>query len=98
VGLADPTISTFQIDENLPLLDAGQERDKWGAPQREVVVAKNTGSGKRVGLIKDRYQKKNSRTGLWDKYNKRGDYVGTKKTGGPFKSIVRLEGRNPKRG
>lgn len=60
-------------------------------------VAKNTGKGKRVGLIKDRYQKWNSRTGLWDKYNKRGDYVGTKKTGGPFKSIIRLFGRNPRR-
>lgn len=60
-------------------------------------MAKNTGKGKRVGLIKDRYQKRNSRTGLWDKYNKRGDYVGTKKTGGPFKSIVRLIGRNPRR-
>jgi len=60
-------------------------------------VAKNTGKGKRIGLVKDRYQKKNSRTGLWDKYNKRGDYVGTKKTGGPFKSIVKLSGRNPRR-
>lgn len=60
-------------------------------------MAKNTGAGKRIGLVKDRYQKKNSRTGLWDKYNKRGDYVGTKKTGGPFKSIVKLIGRNPRR-
>ena len=65
---------------------------------KEVSMAKNTGAGKRVGLVKDRYQKKNSRTGLWDKYNKRGDYVGTKKSGGPFKAIVRLVGRNPKRG
>jgi hypothetical protein len=60
-------------------------------------MAKNTGKGKRVGLIKDRYQKKNTRTGLWDKYDKRGNYVGTKKTGGPFKSILRLIGRNPRR-
>jgi len=60
-------------------------------------VAKNTGEGKRVGIIKDRYQKKNSRTGLWDKYDSGGDYVGTKKTGGPFKSIIRLVGRNPRR-
>lgn len=64
---------------------------------QEVVVAKNTGQGKRVGLIKNRYQKKNSRTGLWDKYDKKGNYVGTKKTGGPFKSIIRLIGRNPRR-
>ena len=61
-------------------------------------MAKNTGSGRRVGLVKDRYQKKNSRTGLWDKYNKRGDYIGTKKSGGRFKDIVGLIGRNPKRG
>lgn len=60
-------------------------------------VAKNTGKGKRIGIIKDRFQKKNSRTGLWDKYNKRGDYIGTKKSGGPFKSIIRLIGRNPRR-
>jgi len=60
-------------------------------------VAKNTGQGKRVGLIKGRYQKKNSRTGLWDKYDKRGNYMSTKKTGGPFKSIIRLIGRNPRR-
>lgn len=60
-------------------------------------MAKNTGQGKRVGLIKNRYQKKNSRTGLWDKYDKKGNYVGTKKTGGPFKSIIRLIGRNPRR-
>lgn len=60
-------------------------------------MARNTGSGKRIGLVKNRYQKKNSLTGLWDKYNKRGDYVGTKKSGGPFKGIVRLSGRNPRR-
>lgn len=60
-------------------------------------MAKNTGKGKRVGIVKDRYQKKNSRTALWDKYDKRGNYVGTKKTDGPFKSIIRLIGRNPRR-
>jgi hypothetical protein len=60
-------------------------------------VAINTGKGKRVGIVKDRYQKQNSRTGLWDKYDKQGNYVGTKKTGGPFKSIIRLIGRNPRR-
>lgn len=60
-------------------------------------MAKNTGNNMRVGLIKDRYQKKNTRTGLWDKYDRQGNYVGTKKTGGMFKSIVRLVGRNPRR-
>lgn len=60
-------------------------------------MAKNTGNNKRVGLIKDRYQKKNTRTGLWDKYDRKGNYVGTKKTGGIFKSIVWLVGRNPRR-
>lgn len=65
--------------------------------ERGGVVAKNTGKGKRVGIVKDRYQKKNSRTGLWDKYDKRGNYVGTKKTSGPFKSIIKLIGRNPRR-
>jgi len=62
------------------------------------VVATNTGKGKGIGFMKNRYQKKNSRTGLWDKYDKRGNYVGTKKTGGgPFKSIIGLIGRNPRR-
>lgn len=54
--------------------------------------------GKRVGLVRDRYQKKNTRTGLWDKYDRKGNYVGTKKSDGPWKAIVRLVGRNPKRG
>ncbi|MHA7191067.1 hypothetical protein ACX80N_12335 [Arthrobacter sp. MDT2-16] len=65
--------------------------------EKGVVVAKNTGRGTRVGLIKDRYQKQNTKSGLWEKYDKKGNYVGTKKTGDPFKSIVRLIGRNPKR-
>lgn len=60
-------------------------------------MAKNTGVGRRIGLIKGRYQKQNSRTGLWDKYSKGGDYLGTKKTGGPFKGIIKLAGRNPRR-
>lgn len=60
-------------------------------------MAKNTGRGKRVGLVKNRYQKFNPLSGLWDKFDGRGHYVGSKKTGGPFKSIVRLVGRNPHR-
>lgn len=60
-------------------------------------MAKNTGKGKRRGLVKNRYQKKNSGTGLWDKYSGNGDYLGTKKTGGPFKGIIKLVGRNPRR-
>lgn len=60
-------------------------------------MARNTGRGRRIGLVRNRYQKRNSVTGLWDKYNRRGDYLGTKRSGGPFKAIVRLVGRNPKR-
>jgi hypothetical protein len=60
-------------------------------------MAKNTGKGKRRGVIRDRFQKHNPRTGLWDKYDRAGNYVGTKKTGGRFKSIIRLRGRNPRR-
>ncbi len=60
-------------------------------------MAKNTGEGKRIGLIKNRFQKVNTRTGLWDKYDRSGNYVGTKKSGGMFKGIVRLVGRNPRR-
>lgn len=63
----------------------------------EVDVAKNTGSGKRIGLVRNRFQKFNPLTGLWDKFDKGGNYVGTKKTGGAFKSIVKLIGRNPRR-
>ena len=48
-------------------------------------------------MIRKRYQKFNPLTGLWDKYDTRGNYVGTKKTGGPFKSIISLVGRNPRR-
>lgn len=58
-------------------------------------MAKNTGDGKRIGRVRDRFQKFNPLSELWDKYDTGGNYVGTKKTGGPFKSIVRLIGRNP---
>jgi hypothetical protein len=60
-------------------------------------MARNTGSGRRIGLISNRFQKFNPLTGLWDKFDKAGNYVGTKKTGGAYKSIVRLIGRNPHR-
>lgn len=60
-------------------------------------MARNTGSGWRIGLIRNRFQKHNPLSGLWDKFDKAGNYVGTKKTGGPFKSIVKLIGRNPRR-
>jgi hypothetical protein len=60
-------------------------------------MAKNTGNGKRIGLIRNRFQKFNPRTGLWDKYDSRGNYVGSKRTGGAFKSIVKLVGRSPRR-
>lgn len=60
-------------------------------------MAKNTGKGWRIGLIGNRFQKFNPLTGLWDKYDRRGNYISTKKTGGPFKSIIRLLGRNPRR-
>ncbi len=60
-------------------------------------MAKNTGHGRRIGLIRGRFQKFNPISGLWDKYDTKGNYRGSKKTGGPFKSIVRLIGRNPKR-
>lgn len=60
-------------------------------------MARNTGNGRRVGLIRNRYQKFNPLSGLWDKYDRRGHYVGTKRSGGPFKGIVKLVGRNPRR-
>lgn len=60
-------------------------------------MARNTGLGYRIGLLLDRFQKFNSVTGLWDKYDGFGNYLGTKKTGGPFKSIIKLAGRNPRR-
>lgn len=90
----------------LPTLASNDQRQKiyisniLSVPHDGVKGArhgKNTGNSKWIGLVKDRYQKENSCVGLWDKYNRRGDYVGTKKSGGPFKSI-RLLGRNPKRG
>lgn len=60
-------------------------------------MARNTGKGRRIGLIRNRFQKFNPLTGLFDKYDSRGNYVGTKKTGGPFKSVIGLAGRNPRR-
>jgi hypothetical protein len=60
-------------------------------------MAKNTGKGKRIGLIRNRFQKFNPLTERWDKYDAHGNYVGSKTTGGAFKSIVKLVGRNPRR-
>lgn len=61
-------------------------------------MAKNTRAGHRKGIIRNRYQKLNPISGLWDKYTTAGHYVGTKKSGGPFKAIIKLVGRNPRRG
>lgn len=60
-------------------------------------MATNTGNGWRRGLIRRRFQKRNPRTGLWDKYDQSGNYMSSKRTGGPFKSIIKLVGRNPRR-
>ena len=60
-------------------------------------VAKNTGRGYRRGLIRGRFQKFNPISGLWDKYARHGNYLSSKKSGGPFKAIIRLIGRNPRR-
>lgn len=61
-------------------------------------MAKNTGAGSRVGLVRNRFQKFNPVSGLWDKYDRSGNYLGTKRSGGRFKSVVALWGRNPRRG
>ena len=60
-------------------------------------MARNTGNGYRRGLIRGRFQKFNPISGLWDKYDRRGNYLSSKKSGGPLKSIIRLVGRNPRR-
>lgn len=60
-------------------------------------MAKNTGRGRRRGLIRGRFQKFNPISKLWDKYDHGGNYLGSKKSRGPFKAIIRLVGRNPKR-
>ena len=60
-------------------------------------MARNTGNGYRRGLIRGRFQKFNPISGLWDKYDRRGNYLSSQKSGGPFKSIIRLVGRNPRR-
>jgi hypothetical protein len=57
-------------------------------------VAKNTGEGKRIGQLKDRYQQKNERSGLFDKYDGLGNYIASKVTPGPWKGV---ETRNPKK-
>lgn len=50
-------------------------------------MAKNTGMGGRKGFVTDRVQKFNSTTKRWDKYNGRGDFLASKMTAGPWKSI-----------
>ena len=49
---------------------SGTVRTYW-----EVVMAKNTGNRKRVGLLRNRFQKFNPLTGLWGKYDTRGKFV-----------------------
>ena len=43
-------------------------------------MAINTGKGKRVGIVKNRYQKQNPAQDSGTSTTSRGNYVGTKKT------------------
>jgi hypothetical protein len=60
-------------------------------------LAKNHGDG-RKGQILFRYQLLNAATALWDKYDSDGNFMKTKKSPGPWKSIEKRIPRKPPRG
>ena len=60
-------------------------------------MGKNTGEGYRRGQVRDRYQQYNERTDRYDKYDGDGNYVDSKSTPGPFKSVEEREPKKPPR-
>jgi hypothetical protein len=58
-------------------------------------MAKNTGTGSRVGAVKDRTQVKNPRTGDWVERDEepdsktRGQFINVKEDGKPFKGVAK---------
>jgi hypothetical protein len=64
----------------------------------EVALAKNTGEGRRLGQIVNRYQQHNETTGGFDKYDGDGNFLKSKSTPGKFKSIEERKPQKPPRG
>lgn len=60
-------------------------------------MAKNTGEGWRRGQQRDRYQQHNEVTNQWDKYDSQANYLGSKKSGGPYKGVEKRNSRKPPR-
>ena len=58
-------------------------------------MAKNTGTGSRVGAVKDRTQVQNPRTGDWVERDEepdsktRGQFINVKEDGKPFKGVAK---------
>lgn len=50
-------------------------------------MASNTGEGRRVGPVKDRYQVLNFAKNLWDVFDGSGNHLRQKKSPGPAKGI-----------
>lgn len=50
-------------------------------------MAKNTGTGRRRGAVKNRYQLFNPITGLWSIFSPKGGLLRTKKSSGKAKGI-----------
>jgi hypothetical protein len=61
-------------------------------------MAKNTGEGRRIGQLKDRYQLKNERTDRYDKYDDLGNFIKSKLSPGPWKSVEERKPKKPPRG
>jgi hypothetical protein len=61
-------------------------------------LAKNTGGGRRLGQILNRYQLFNERTESFDKYDSDGNFLKSKSTPGKFKSIEERKPKKPPRG
>ncbi len=60
-------------------------------------MAKNIGGG-RKGQILHRYQLWNAVTELWDKYDSNGNFMKTKKSPEPWKSVEKRLPQKPPRG
>lgn len=60
-------------------------------------MAKQTGDGFWKGQVTDRYQTYNERTDRWDKYDGDANFVDSKVTEGPWKSIEKRDAQKPGR-
>jgi hypothetical protein len=59
------------------------------AAQSEIIMAKNTGRGSRIGAVRRRSQSYNPRTSSWTKRGPNGEFMDGKADNQPFKGVTK---------